>query len=455
VKRQSCGCLDQNLSETVYDDITDNTSLHSFVLGSFRTIFTAVPRTQVEEWATELVDVLNRKPFYAENFLRKFNEILIKHYHYYKELRSWHKALNILAMGVELHGDDDGSAHSKLSALISATSFVHEIRFKKQTLREIDLNSLRTHIRRLTSALVLTFDLDAMVEKVHAWLPTLMINTALIGVYRTPIKIEDPEADRTIETLVGFDDDKKFNISQNMWNPVTFSRYPTFDGFDMERERRSLFLIPLFFDDFELGAILIPYDVNIPVDAYETLRVSISTAVKGAELISTIRTLSITDELTGLLNRRGFFQFSYSRIYHLSRNSDSVPMVMFMDMDGLKAINDTYGHNEGDVAISAFANILQDVLRKDDIVGRVGGDEFVVFSTVRKAENSEQVVQRIRNKIDEYNAKQLHPFLVSSSIGAVVLSAATKECFEEAMLSADNVLYAEKMEKKKKGLSRK
>jgi diguanylate cyclase (GGDEF)-like protein len=139
---------------------------------------------------------------------------------------------------------------------------------------------------------------------------------------------------------------------------------------------------------------------------------------------------------------------------HLNRNSEAVPIVMFMDMDGLKHINDTYGHKEGDAAISAFAKVLKETVREEDIVGRMGGDEFVVFSSVKSSENSRQLEERIRAKLDEYNSKRLHPYSVAGSIGSVILGAATKECFEAAMLSADSVLYEEKMKKKEKGLSR-
>jgi diguanylate cyclase (GGDEF)-like protein len=180
----------------------------------------------------------------------------------------------------------------------------------------------------------------------------------------------------------------------------------------------------------------------------------VATALKGAELLSTIQTLSVTDELTGLLNRRGFFQFVYARMKSLRRSDEVMPFVMFMDMDGLKAINDTYGHKEGDVAISAFAKILRSALREEDIIGRMGGDEFTVFSSVKSVENGELVVQRIRAKIDEYNAQKLHPYLVAGSIGSVILESTTKECFEAAMLSADSILYEEKLQKKKEGKSR-
>jgi diguanylate cyclase (GGDEF)-like protein len=170
--------------------------------------------------------------------------------------------------------------------------------------------------------------------------------------------------------------------------------------------------------------------------------------------LTRIQTLSITDELTGLLNRRGFFQFVYSRMEFMRRNPEMIPTVMFMDMDGLKMINDTYGHKEGDKAIAAFAGMLKETLRKEDIIGRMGGDEFIVFSSVKSKETGEHVVNRLRAKMDEYNARGLHPYRVACSIGCVVLEAATKECFEAAILSADNVLYEEKKEKKKKGLSR-
>ena len=205
----------------------------------------------------------------------------------------------------------------------------------------------------------------------------------------------------------------------------------------------------VFFKDEEMGVLHLPFDTQIPEDVYETLRVNISTAVKGAELMSRIQTLSITDELTGLLNRRGFLQFVKSRLLNFRRENTNSPMVLFMDMDGLKTINDTYGHNEGDIAINAFANILKESLREDDIIGRLGGDEFVVLSAVKSNESGEMIIMRLRADIDKYNNKKLHMYNVSASIGSVILRESTDECFEAAMLTADSVLYEEKSMKKK------
>ena len=157
--------------------------------------------------------------------------------------------------------------------------------------------------------------------------------------------------------------------------------------------------------------------------------------------------------MTGLHNRRGFFDLAVSRLNFLSRSNDVVPILLYLDMDGLKQINDTYGHNEGDIALSAFAEILKNTLRRDDIIGRIGGDEFVVFSTVKPDETGEQPVMRIRENINEYNRKKLHPYEISTSIGSVLLTEKTKESFEAAMLNADSYLYEEKQEKRKKRLA--
>jgi diguanylate cyclase (GGDEF)-like protein len=458
ITRQSCGCLENYSANTGsgFDDVPIGTdSLISYMLAKFTLLFRDyVPKQQIQEWFTALVEIIKEKPFPKAKYLYLFNDILINYSHYSKNFSPWQEGLNILSMGVEFHHDSAESTHLILSTMIHAATLVHDIRFKEGKIQEFTESDAQLLLRRVAGNLVLLFDVDSLAEELHRSLPELSINTALVGLYHAPVKNGNPDADRKINILIGFEGERKFNMKNNSWNSIPFSDYSTIDGFDFERERRTLLFLPLFFKEEEVGVVLLPYDPQIPVVVYETLRINISAAVKGAELLLKIRTLSITDELTGLLNRRGFFQFVYSRIKHLYRNKEMIPFVIFMDMDGLKIINDTYGHNEGDIAISAFANILREVLREEDIIGRIGGDEFVVFSSARSKESVEQVVSRIREKIEEYNSRKLHPYDVAGSIGCVILDTATKEYFEAAMLSADSVLHEEKMLKKKKGLSR-
>jgi diguanylate cyclase (GGDEF)-like protein len=450
IARQACGCLAKEITQDTQSD-----SLISYVSQKFTQLFAKeMPAKEIDGLVAELIGKITAMPFKKDVFLGAFNEILFNYNHLNRNLSLWEEGISVLSMGIELYQSKIKSAYAVMSALISAATLVHDIKRKKELMREMELNGLRMHTRRATSSMVLLFDIDSLADELYKSLPALNMPTAFVGIYKTPIKRGEENADRVIETLIGFDGERRFSMKHNAWNPIRFSDYSTIDHFDYDRERRALIFLPLFFDDEEMGVTILPYNADIIVDAYELIRVSISTAVKGAELVSKIQTLSITDELTGLLNRRGFFQFAYSRLLHLKRNTGSVPIVMFMDMDGLKTVNDTYGHNEGDKAIIAFAKIISEALREEDIIGRVGGDEFVVLSSVKSHEQGEQVVKRIRAKFDEYNQRKLHPYDVACSIGSVALDEITRENFDAAMLNADNVLYKEKMAKKAKGLIR-
>jgi len=458
VPRQSCGCFEKDFSKEVSEleeDPIDGDTLKSYALRNILPFFGEdIPQKQAKKWVESLVAQIQKKPFSNDSFQHLMDEILIDFSHYSQDFSLWFDVLRTLSSSAEFHVDEVENVHVVLSALFYAPTLVSDIRIKEERTNEFHISDARVHLRRLTSSLIILFDIDALAKELYKELPRLEIKTVLIGLYSNPVTSDSPYANRTIDTLIGYDDSRKFNMKHNSWNPILLSDCSTIDGFNFDRELRTLFFIPLFFRDEEVGVMLISYDPQIPVDTYETLRISLSTSVKGAALLSKIQELSITDELTGLYNRRGFFQFSFSRLPNLYRETSRMPFVMFMDMDGLKTINDTYGHNEGDIAISTFAKVLKEALREEDIIGRVGGDEFVVFSSVKSIEDGNQVVSRIREKLDDYNKKKLHPYDVQGSIGSVILEFATKECFEAAILDADNVLYKEKMEKKKKGLTR-
>ena len=457
VLRQSCGCMERGTTYKATGDKQNEQDCLSVYLNErlISLMQDFVPGDQVIKWVDSLLEEIRKDPFSKDDFINLFDRILVDYYHSYsREFSVWHKALIVMAMGMEIHKNEFEYAHTILSTITFATTLVYDIRINEERKREYGLNDDRKRKRRITNSLLLMFDLDTLAEELYKSISAISIKTALIGIYHDPVKRDTHDAIRPIETLIGFDGDDRFNIQQNSWSPILFSDYGTMKGFNFDRERRVMFFQPLFFMDEEVGVMLLPYDPEIPTDAYETLRINISTAIKGAGLLSTIHTLSITDELTGLFNRRGFFQFAYSRLQHLQRNTEFVPIVMFMDMDGLKQINDSYGHNEGDKAIAAFADILKKTMREEDIIGRMGGDEFAIFSSVKDKENGRKLEQRLRKAFDKYNSKMLHSYKVMGSIGSVVLDESTKDCFEEAMLKADSVLYDEKIEKKKKGLTR-
>lgn len=162
-----------------------------------------------------------------------------------------------------------------------------------------------------------------------------------------------------------------------------------------------------------------------------------------AELIS----LSFADDLTSLHNRRGFFVFSDQQI-KLARRSKRGFLMILADLDGLKRINDTFGHPQGDIALVKAADILKKTFRKSDIVARIGGDEFAILAIEAGRESLETITRRIETNFEAYNAEKYHEYKLSVSVGAVYFDPEKPVMVEQMVLSADEVLYANKRSRK-------
>ncbi|MCR5046792.1 MAG: GGDEF domain-containing protein [Treponema sp.] len=164
------------------------------------------------------------------------------------------------------------------------------------------------------------------------------------------------------------------------------------------------------------------------------------------ERTAQLNLISKTDELTGLLNRRGFLELGQQTI-DIAVVLNQGGMVIFGDMDGLKYINDTFGHDAGDRAIKAEAEILKKNFRASDIVGRLGGDEFVVIA----AGLGEPRLSVIRENIDAackaWNIVHNEGFELSISLGCKAFNKDLPS-LEDILKEADSLLYEEKRAKK-------
>lgn len=151
-----------------------------------------------------------------------------------------------------------------------------------------------------------------------------------------------------------------------------------------------------------------------------------------------------TDELTEVLNRRGFFE-SGQAVIDLMQETDGNAIVFFADLDGLKQINDKYGHDAGDLAIKVQAQTFKKVFGKNDVIGRIGGDEFGIVAIGAKRNQ----LDKIHLKIDMYNQifskENKLPFVVSTSIGYADLQKSS--VLRNLLSEADKILYEEKQKK--------
>ena len=158
-----------------------------------------------------------------------------------------------------------------------------------------------------------------------------------------------------------------------------------------------------------------------------------------------IRMLAIKDTLTELYNRRGFIILAEQQIKKATRINKTL-VLFFIDIDGLKVVNDTLGHEEGDRLLSNAAKILKQTFRESDIIARIGGDEFAVLAD-HSAETSEIVLIRFAERIGSHNALPDQRYEISMSIGTAIYDPATPCSLDDMMSRADQMMYTQKKER--------
>ncbi len=165
--------------------------------------------------------------------------------------------------------------------------------------------------------------------------------------------------------------------------------------------------------------------------------------------VSQLKSMYILDYMTSLYNRRGF----YTKIRPRLENCISLRydlMVVSVDMDGLKMINDTYGHTEGDHAIRKLSNLLCQCADDDTIVSRFGGDEFVVAAVCPDGEKTAKKFKTaLKRKLDAFNEISGKPYKIGASIGVSITKPDENTNLDELIELADSIMYRQKANHKK------
>src|SRR5215212_3786327 len=162
----------------------------------------------------------------------------------------------------------------------------------------------------------------------------------------------------------------------------------------------------------------------------------------------TLRNSSLKDDLTGLFNRRGLLKQA-APYFDFARRQKENLLLLFIDLDGMKKINDEFGHNEGDNALINTAAILNSSFRSSDIIARLGGDEFTVLVTDLNA-SKEEAITRLNENLKAYNASETRGIKLAFSIGVATLEPERMTCFEELLEQADQAMYEQKRMKRRR-----
>jgi len=181
------------------------------------------------------------------------------------------------------------------------------------------------------------------------------------------------------------------------------------------------------------------------------VELQLSLAQRVAELEQaqdSLRNLSLTDDLTGLYNRRGFFTLAEQHLSNARRAKRQASLI-YIDMDGLKHLNDTHGHEVGSMALREVADILRETFRSSDLIARIGGDEFVVFETYLGPNDGGTGVQRLEAKLSQHNLEQARDYNISLSIGVAPVAFDALLTLEELLTNGDRMMYEQKRTKRR------
>jgi len=216
----------------------------------------------------------------------------------------------------------------------------------------------------------------------------------------------------------------------------------------------SLFSSALRSDDNELDQILSALEAisnRLKSDATDSqnfdnvLQRAASYAIRQSLLDREIRSLAVTDELTGLYNRRGFLASAMYQLKLAHRHSQDV-LLLYCDIDNLKRINDAFGQQEGDLAIIRAADALEETFRDSDILARLSSDEFAVLASAASIPNREAIVPRLNRNLEKANAEESR-YKLSFNIGIALFDPKTACSFGELMARADQDRHANKKQR--------
>jgi diguanylate cyclase (GGDEF)-like protein len=158
-----------------------------------------------------------------------------------------------------------------------------------------------------------------------------------------------------------------------------------------------------------------------------------------------LRNESLLDALTGLYNRRGFMGLAENHL-KASRRSGTPFGLVYVDLDGMKAVNDLYGHAEGDRALVEIATLLRGVAGPSDVIGRLGGDEFALLLAAVDFGTEGIIRARLQKPLALINAQSGRKYGHSFSIGVVIADPRSNRDLDQLLAQADSLMYEEKQQ---------
>jgi diguanylate cyclase (GGDEF)-like protein len=406
----------------------------------------------------------------TDDFLRLYYDALVEEIRRGVDVAGWHALLIVLQEELVRRAGTQEEVGSLWARFQKARVLLAELQAIQQGRRWTGLLANLRSLRLVMERLVSVASIGDLMNDLADELSRIDIGTCFIASYSGEITHRRdhawviPDRGEMMLALVG---GKRITLrpEEKVFSPAAHLVPPSL----LPGARRyRLVAAAMFFREDQIGYILFePGSRDSAI--YDAFCVQLSSILEGARLLTArqkaeerlrqvlseleeynlkLSGISQTDELTGLYNRRGFLSVGVQSLA-LARRMGRPGNVFFADLDGLKKINDSYGHQEGDAAIRQAAKLLSATFRHMDIIARLGGDEFTVLAVDTGPGFCAILGKRLEADLDGYNAQSKKPYRLSMSIGAVPFDAGSTLSLAELLGQADETLYAEKKRKKR------
>jgi len=349
-----------------------------------------------------------------------------------------------------------GDFFTRVRDLNQATSLLQQ---GQSLLREYKLISLQAfrirndefqdRIRESCQQIITTFVQEDLLTLMADKFPGLAIRRCAFAIYDVPGRTltsenwEFPESSRLLLCC-----DAQRNLRTILPEDSAFATSDIIPEELRKGDPANWIMMPVFFKSEHFGFIVFEHEPGNPPFMYEELRSHIGSAIKSASMMDELKIQSMVDELTGVQNRRGFMSRG-RKLLDAARSAGKGTLVFYADLDKLKTINDTFGHEEGDAAIAAAADILKHTFRRNDVIGRIGGDEFCVILAVDNAtEPGEAIQQRLRAHMRATNERMGKPYEISLSVGMSRFEPDHNKSLDAILKEADERLLEKKRARK-------
>ena len=322
---------------------------------------------------------------------------------------------------------------------------------------DLDRNFLETSERTLTNIITDSPDYDSLRSNLMAHYATqhdlvgndffiIIHNLYLSDVMASEEAVHENGITGAITPIVAIKDGK-------LCDRISSDRHNVVPGYDPDCEHNHIYyFMPLHTGRYNYGYLVTSGNARImrehlDLNAYlEKLMLALRIQRSNIQLRiynDSLREISEIDTMTGLYNRFGYENKAIP-IYEDSVRGNTLLMVMFIDINLMKRINDIFGHMNGDAAIRITASAIKSNLKNDMIGVRFGGDEFLVIGSVKSPEEADSLEAAIHGNIDKVNKDGIWPFRLSISSGYILSDKETKKPLSEYIKDADNLMYETK-----------